>query len=216
MLPLHIKGEKNKMENKKADMPNTITYEQFLAMKEKFDKAENDTTPYAIVPNDDEIKVVGDVNKTEANKHNYVIQFAFRNTPYNKELLTAANEKIIGETENYIGVERTYTDAWIPPRKHTEVQSVLVQLYKFFNAVTEDGEIRDMTPDETLAALRTLNDEIIDAMCDVLGVILNIPSEEREYILLPSAIEASLQVIDDFPEVVNGADFIIGNSSESR
>jgi len=183
---------------------NEITYEQFLEMKRRFDAAEDDTTPFAVV-DDDEIKVVGDVNKTEIKRADYVIQFGYPNTPETKEKLS--DEKIIGETENYIGVERTYKDAWISPRRFTDVQATLVQLYKFFNVVTEDGTIRDLNPDEALMALREMNGEMIDAMCAVVASVLNIPPQEADYILLPSAISASLKIAEDFPEVVNGVNF---------
>lgn len=192
---------------------NEITYEQFLEMKRRFDAAENDTTPFAVV-DDEEIKVVGDVNNTEIKKADYVIQFGYPNRPEFKEAIK--DEKIIGETENYIGVERTYKDAWISPRRFTDIQATLVQLYKFFNVVTEDGTVRDLTPDETLLALREMNGEMVDAMCSVVGSVLGIPKEEEEYILLPSAIMASMKIAEDFPEVVNGVNFSTLNSSVMR
>lgn len=190
-----------------------ITYEQFLEMKKRFDAAENDTTPYAIVDDDEKIKVVGDVSKTEVKKFDYTIQFAYRNTPQNKELLKGEN--IFNETENYIAVERKYTDAWIPPRRWTDVTSTLIQLYKFFVAVTRDGTLRDLTPDEALVALETMNSEMIDAMCDVVAVTLAIPPEDAQYMLSTSAIGATMQIANDFPEIINGVDFTTGNSSES-
>lgn len=193
---------------------NQITYEQFMEMKRRFDEAENDDTPYAVVDEADNLKVIGDVNKTELKKYDYTVQFGYRNTPENKEALQG--EKIIGETPNYIGVERKYHDAWIPPRKFTEVQATMIQLYKFFNIVTPDGGLRDLTADEALAALHTMNGDMIDAMCAVVGTVLNIPKKDWECMLLLSAIMACMQMAEDFPEVVNGADFTIGKLPEEK
>lgn len=193
---------------------NDLTVEDFLELKKKFDDAENDTTPFAIVDDNEDIRVVGDVTNTEVKKADYVIQFAYRNTPQNKE--TLEEEKIFNETENYIGVERVYKDAWVSPRRFTTVQATLIQLYKFFNAVTPDGQIRDLTPDECLVALHTMNDEMVDAMCMVVAETLGIPPEDAQYILVTSAVAACMKIAQDFPEIINGVDFTTDKSSEKN
>ena len=94
------------------------------------------------------------------------------------------------------------------------MQATLVQLYKFFNIVTEAGEFRDLTPDEMLVALKTMNAEMVDAMCDVVCTVLRIPFEWADYIMPTSAVNAIAQMAEDFPEVINGMDFTTGRLSD--
>ena len=145
------------------DLMKDITYEEFVEMKKKMDEAEEDTTPYAITDGD-EISVVGDPNKTEITKHDYVIQFAYPNTPQWKQRLKSEGVEIKQETPNYIGVERTYKDVWVPPRVYTAVQTAFAELYQFFNVIMEDGSIRDLTDTEIVEALRMLPQEMMESM----------------------------------------------------
>lgn len=190
-----------------------MTVEQFIEMKKKMDEAENDTTPYAIVENDD-ISVVGDVNNTETKKHEYVIQFAFPNTDFWKQRIKRENVKILKETPNYIGVERTYKDVWVPPRVHTAVQTAFAEVYQFFNMATEDGTVRDLTNDEIVEALRVLSQTMIESMCHAVATVLRIEPEEEQCMLPTSTMTTILLMIDDFPEIVNSMDFFTDRSLE--
>ena len=192
-----------------------LTVEEFTAMKQKMDEAENDTTPYAVTV-DDEIRIVGDPNNTETKKHEYIIQFAYPNTKYWKDRVKAENVKILKETPNYIGVEKTYRDIWIPPRTYTSVQTAFAEVYQFMNAVTEDGEIRDMTNEEIIEALRILNQTMVEAMCHAVATILRIEPDEEECMLPTSTMATLILMIDDFPEVVNGMDFFTERSLETE
>ena len=195
-----------------TDLKN-MTVEQFIAMKNAMDEAENDNTPYAVVAND-QIQVIGDVGKTEVKKHEYKIQFGYPNTEEWRKALEGADVRLLNETENYIGAERTYKNVWVSPRMHTAVQTSFVELYRFFVATNDDGELRDMDANEIVEVLRLLDQQMIDAMCHAVGSVLHIPVNEEEYILLPSAVEAIMQMIKDFPEIINGVDFFTGRSSE--
>lgn len=197
------------------DLMKDITYEEFVDMKKKMDEAENDTTPYAIL-NDDEINVVGDVNKTEVTKHDYVIQFAYPNTPQWKSRLESEGVKILKETPNYIGVERTYKDVWVPPRVYTAVQTAFAELYQFFNVVLKDGSIRDLNEDEIIATLRMLSQDMMEAMCHAVATVLRIPPNEEDCMLPTMTMAAVLRMIQDFPEILNGMDFFTDKSSETE
>lgn len=190
-----------------------MTVEQFIEMKKKMDEAENDTTPYAVTENDD-ISVVGDVNKTEIKKHEYVIQFAYPNSDYWKERIKREGAKIIRETENYIGVEKRFKDVWIPPRVHTAVQTAFAEVYQFFNIATEDGNVRDLTNEEIVEALRILNQTMVESMCHAVATVLRIEPEEEPCMLPTSTMVTILLMIEDFPEVINGMDFFTDRSLE--
>lgn len=197
------------------DLLKEMTYEEFMDLKKKMDEAENDTTPYVVIE-DDEIGVVGDVNKTEVTKHDYVIQFAYPNTDAWKKRLESEGVKILKETPNYIGVERTYKDVWVPPRIYTAVQTAFGELYQFFNVVMEDGTIRDLTDEEIMQAIRILSQEMMESMCHAVATVLRIPQNEEQCMLPTMTMAAVVRMIQDFPEILNGMDFFTDNSSETE
>lgn len=197
------------------DLMKDITYEEFVEMKKKMDEAEEDTTPYAITDGD-EISVVGDPNKTEITKYDYVILFAYPQRPQWKERLESEGVEIKQETPNYIIVKKTYKDVWVPPRVYTAVQTAFAELYQFFNVVMKDGTIRDLTDEEIVEALRMLPQEVTDAMSHVVATVLRIPQSEEEYMVQTTIIGAVIKMIKDFPEIINGMDFFTDESSETK
>lgn len=197
------------------ELMKDITYEEFVEMKQKMDEAEQDTTPYAIV-SDGEVSVVGDVNKTEITKHDYVIQFAYPNTQAWKDRLQSEGVEIFKETPNYLGVERTYKDIWVAPRVYTAVQTAFAELYQFFNVVMEDGTIRDLTDDEIVDAIRMLSQDMMESMCHAVATVLHIPQNEEQCMLPTMTMAAVMRMIQDFPEILNGMDFFTDKSSETN
>lgn len=197
------------------DLMKDITYEEFVEMKKKMDEAEEDTTPYAITDGD-EISVVGDPNKTEIKKNDYVILFAYPQKPQWKERLKSECVSIKAETPNYIVVEKTYKDVWVPPRVYTAVQTAFAELYQFFNVIMEDGSIRDLTDTEIVEALRMLPQEMMESMYHVVATVLRIPQSDEEFMLQTSTTGAVLKMIQDFPEIINGMDFFTDESSETQ
>lgn len=183
-----------------------LSVEDFIELKKQMDEAENDTTPYAVVDND-EISVVGDPNNTELEKHDYVMGFLYPNTDEWRKQIFKNGDTIINETPNYIMVKRMYEDVWVPPRIFTNVQTSVIELLQFFNVVMDDGEIRDMEVDEMLEALKLLKPEMVEAMCHVMATVLRIPYEEEEYMSQIYCMRALVQLAAQFPEVFNGADF---------
>ena len=193
-----------------------MSVEDFIAMKKKMDEAENDTTPYAITDEDAGIQIVGDPNKTEIKKYEYEVQFAYPKTDgYRKALKDGQNVEILNETDNYIVCKRTFKNVWIPPRIYTSVQTAFAELYQFFNVITDDGGIRDLTNEEVIEALRMLDQEMIEAMCHAVATILRIPVQEEECMISLTVMPVIMRMIDDFPEIVNGMDFFSGKSSET-
>ena len=182
---------------------SNITREEFEEIKRRFDEAENDDTPYAIVAND-EIGIVGDPDKTEQKKGEYTIRFGFPNTPEWREHIDP--KEIFKETENYIGVEKTFKNVFISPRRHSIVISAFTELYAFFNYITDDGEIRELTEEEIPMALQML-DENIDAVYKAVASVIGIDADIAEWMFQTDATTALLKMIKDFPEIVNETDF---------
>lgn len=194
---------------------NNLTVEEFIELKKKMDAAENDTTPYAIVDGD-EISVVGDPNNTEVEKHDYVIEFGYPNTDAWKQRLKAEGAEIFGKSDNYIGVRRYYKDVWVPPMIYTAVQTAFAEMYQFFNVITDDGGIRDLTEDEMMVALKMLSQEMMESMAHAVATVLRIPEREEMFMLPLTTMASIMRMIDDFPELLNGVDFFTDASSETN
>lgn len=180
-----------------------FTKEEFEEIKRTMDGTETDDTPFAIVT-EDEVGIMGDPNKTEMKKGEYKIKFGFPNTEEWKKAVDP--NEIFKETENYIGVEKTFTNVFISPRKHPAVLAAFTELYAFFNYISEDGEVRDLKDEEISMALQML-DENIDAVYRAVGAVLGLDPSVSEWMLQTSASYALLAMIRDFPEIINEADF---------
>lgn len=180
-----------------------ITREQFEELKRRFDEAENDNTPYTIVT-DNEIGIVGDPDLTQMKKGEYTIKFGFPNTKEWRDKIS--EDEIWKETENYIGVEKTFKNVFISPRRHSTVLSAFTELYAFFNYITDDGEVRELTEDEVPMALQIL-DENIEAVYKAVGAVIGLDTDMIDYMIPLSASVALLQMVNDFPEIINETDF---------
>lgn len=191
-----------------------LTVEEFIELKKKMDEAENDTTPY-VITNDDEISVVGDPNNTEVKKHDYMIEFGYPNTESWAKTLKAEGAEIFSKTNNYIGVRRYYKDVWVPPMIYTAVQTAFAEMYQFFNVITDDGGVRDLTEEEMMTALKMLSQEMMESMAHAVATILRIPEREEMFMLPITTMASIMRMIDDFPELLNGVDFFSNASSET-
>lgn len=191
-----------------------LTVEQFIEMKEKMDNAENDTTPYAITDEDDNIAVVGDVSKTETKKHDYTLIMYYPNREEFRQKIEKEGVPIIKETPNYLVFKRTYNDVWVPPRIYTAVQEAFTEVYRFFNVIIENGEVRDLTEEEVGEVLRIMGQDVMERMIHAVATILRMPQWEEECVYSLQMPSIVMQLIEDFPEIINSVDFFTERSSE--
>lgn len=210
-------------------MADMMTFEQFQEfqkfqeLKDKMKDSQNDNTPYLAVTSDDELHVIGDPNETEIVPADYTVYFLFPdNQKYREKVArTGAVEtdeingrKIEGEIPSgQFLAKRTYKDVHITPRRVGSVVSAFVTVEQFFYDVSEDGEIRDMSYEESIEVFRMLNQEILDAVYDVVSAVLKIPKDEQEMILPINALEVATKMVIQNPDVVNNADLFFGLSS---
>lgn len=210
-------------------MADMMTFEQFQEfqkfqeLKDKMKDSQNDNTPYLAVTSDDELHVIGDPNETEIVPADYTVYFLFPdNQKYREKVArTGAVEtdeingrKIEGEIPNgQFLAKRTYKDVHITPRRVGSVVSAFVTVEQFFYDVSEDGEIRDMSYEESIEVFRMLNQEMLDAVYDVVSAVLKIPKDEQEMILPINALEVATKMVIQNPDVVNNADLFFGLSS---
>lgn len=165
-----------------------MNIEDYMKVDEAIDKAEESDTPFVVVANN-EVNVVGDANKTEINKHDYVINFR------------------IFKNGKYEWVKQEFKDVYITPRNDLKVSRMLTQLLPYFRK-DEDGEIVKHDKDEVLSILE--QDTLLDSLYDTVAAVLNIPANLKPFMATDSVIAAATQIIRDFPETVNEADTFFG------
>lgn len=210
-------------------MADMMTFEQFQEfqkfqeLKDKMKDSQNDNTPYLAVTSDDELHVIGDPNETEIVPADYTVYFLFPDTQKYRERVarTGAVEtdeinghKIEGEIpKGQFLAKRTYSNVHITPRRVGSVISAFVTVEQFFYDVSEDGEIKDMSYEESIEVFRMLTQDILDAVYDVVSAVLKIPADEQEWILPINALEIATKMVVQNPDVVNNADLFFGSSS---
>lgn len=171
----------------------------FVRVKEEMDKAQDDTTPFAVVA-DDGITVAGDPNKTELNKHDFKIVFRFPKG-------TTGRGKVIGGSEF---VELEYKDVYITPRNDLKIVSAVANLYPFFHVLTENGTVEDMDNETLLKTFNSLSQEMIDSMYILVESVLGIEAGISNYMTPVSVINTTAEIIKAYPEIVNEADVFFG------
>lgn len=186
-----------------------ITQNDFLKLQRAREYAEQDTTPYAVVAND-EIHVVGDANKTETNKHDYVVMFYFPN-----EWKERFDKKdILKEGATHFAVEMVYKDVMITPRNHISAITALVELEPFFNKVLDNGEVVNLTEQDVKELLRYLNDDMTKALYNAVGAILKVDKSIIPYMSILDVIFTASLIMRDFPEAINEANQLFEFSAE--
>ena len=198
-------------------------FQEFQKLKETMKESQSDRTPYLAVTSNDELHVIGDPNETEIVPADYTVYFLFPDTQKYRERVTRTGAV---ETDEINGrklasavpagqflAKRTYKDVHITPRRVGSVVSAFVTVEQFFYDISENGEIRDLTYEESIEVFRMLNQEILDAVYDVVSAVLKIPKDEQEMILPINALEIATKMVVQNPDIVNNADLFFGSSS---
>lgn len=174
------------------------------------EEVKKDDTPYVAIA-DEEINVLGNPNKTEVKKHDYVVDFAYPNTKENKEALKNGGFEIKFESENYLRFEREFKNAYIAPRYATDIIEAFTRVQTFINKVTvidDEGnlEISVRTDEEMLDVMRELNTEMEDAIYRAVGKFFRLSEFETDCMVLPSVIFNAIMIAANNPDLMNGSE----------
>lgn len=174
------------------------------------EEVKKDDTPYVAIA-DEEINVLGNPNKTEVKKHDYVVDFAYPNTKENKEALKSGGFEIKFESENYLRFEREFKNAYIAPRYATDIIEAFTRVQTFINKVTvidDEGnlEISVRTDEEMLDVMRELNTEMEDAIYRAVGKFFRLSEFETDCMVLPSVIFNAIMIAANNPDLMNGSE----------
>lgn len=171
-----------------------MTLQEYNTIDEAFKGAEKDDTPF-VVATEGELAVVGDANKTQLNIHDFEI--TFRTPPEER-----------GGAYNYL--TKKYEGVYITPRKETKVLKLITSMMPFFKDVTPEGEVRDLSEEEKIGILQSVEDEAFDIMYDLVAFVLGVDEMLKEYMTPVSVMQSALQIIQGYPEAVNEADTFFG------
>ena len=181
-----------------------VTPEDMLKLSKEIKKAQEDTTPYAVVA-DKQIHVVGDANKIENKKRDYTMKFRF---PIEYEEMFADAEKTyIGK---YFTIETEYNGVTINPKKDMKILASLARIIPYVKKLNDDGSVSDLSDEEMIQMCLDMPNEIEDAMYALAANVLGVPSEISDFMLATDVFGFVSNFVDDFPEAMNEADAFFG------
>lgn len=187
-----------------------ITMEQFNEMRDAVEEAQTDDTPF-INATDDGMHVFGDPNKTEVKSSDYVVRFAFPDTPKWRNRVKQNGYKMLDkQADGYICVARSFKDARISPRYMGNAVTAMAMIEQFLYEITEDGEVKALNDEEAKTVLYTMYHEISDATYELVATVLRISPDEVEWMLPLDAFSTAVQIVRNNPSVVNESDLFFG------
>ena len=162
-------------------------------IKEGIDNAPNSTVPFPVVK-DEKLSVIGDANETQINKHDFKIMFRLpKGISEGKEIQGG----VLKEVE--------YKDVFITPRQSGKVVASLCRMLPFFRRIVDKG-VAEYTQEDVIQMLAEFGDEFVDDMYDLVGKTLKIDDALLDYMLPTSAVEATVKIVTEYPEIVNEAE----------
>lgn len=183
-----------------------VDLDDMLGVQEKFEEAGHTDVPIAVMQ-DDKLKVVGDANKTEVKSRDYSVRFRFP-----KSMATNVSESdIIAEIDGYVIVRFEFTDVHIVPRRDYEILESIIDIIPFFKKLEDDGiTLADLNQRELMKVVHDANEQIGDAMYNVVAAFLDINPEIKRYMILTDVMARVQDFENDFPEVFKNADVFFG------
>lgn len=187
-----------------------ITMEEFNEMRGAVEEAQKDDTPF-INATDDGLHVFGNPNKTEVKSADYVVRFAFPDTPKWRSRVRQSEDKLLDkQVDGYICVARSFKDARISPRNMGNAITAMAMIEQFLYGITEDGEVKNLNDEEAKSVLYTMNHELSDATYELVASVLRIPIDEVEWMLPLDVFTTAVQIVRNNPSVVNETDLFFG------
>lgn len=203
--------------NERGAIMEMVNADQLGELKTAIEEARNDDTPYIGIK-DDELHILGNPNKTEVKAADYVVRFAFPNTPEWRARAESNGDAITGTSKDkqFLMVERHYKNVYLSPRRIGAVVSALAQIESFLYKVTENGEVREMSREEMTMLSQVMNGELSDATYNVVATVLRIPYDEEEWMLPMNTLENVVKIAANNPSAVNEADLFFELPHENQ
>lgn len=168
-----------------------MTENEYREIDEAIDKAQESVVPFP-VQTEDELSVVGDANKTELNKHDFKITFR------------------IPKDNTYVSKTVSFNNVYITPRQNVSILKAFTAIMPFFRKVTKEGTVTEYTDEEKREIALNFDQDVFDAMYDMVAYVLRIDQELKDYMTPASVLSATVNIMQMFPEMVNEGDTFFG------
>lgn len=190
-----------------------LSQNDLMEIQRKMREVEADNTPFTVIDGDGNMSVVGDANKTEPKTYDYVVRFRI---PAQYKDLVSGGEEIVGG--KYVVTEVAYPNVCITPRMDIKIVNCLNDLKPFLVEILEDGESKDRSKEELgkFVVSTLTNDAIMDAMYNLVKTVVGVDEALVPMMMYDSVFENVLNIIRDFPEVINEEDFFTGKRSLTK
>lgn len=162
-------------------------------VKNGIDQAPESPVPFPVIK-DEKMSVIGDANETQINDHDFKITFRLPDG-------VSDGQKV----EGGVLKEVEYKNVFITPRQSGKVVASLCKMLPFFRKIVDNGA-EEYTQDEVVELLAEFGDEFVDDMYDLVAKVLKIDDALIDYMTPGSAMQATVQIITQYPEVVNEAE----------
>lgn len=169
----------------------------------KMRDTQNSDVPFAVITQE-EVKVVGDANKTEVKKNDYEMSFRVPVSMFEKMPPDAV---VIGSNYKF---KVKYENITITPRQDLKIVDAILRLQPFFNQLNEDGKVAERTNEELLHVFAYAKEDILLSMYQLVATFLNIDDVLGEYMEPFSVIGCLNQLMDNHPEIFREADVFFG------
>lgn len=190
-----------------------MTEQDLKRIQEAMREAEKDNTPFQIIDGNGEMSVIGDVNKTEFKTYSYTVRFR---VPAQFASMIPDGVPIIGG--KYVVADVEYPNVYISSRKDIKLIGCLNDLRPFLIEVLPDGETRDRDEVElTKIILNSItNGIVLNAMYEFVGTAIGVDEALVPMMMYDSVFKNFVQLIKDFPELINEQDFFTAESALNK
>lgn len=192
---------------KQADfLKRRVTAEDMLEIQQSINETPKDDTPFMVVSKQGEF-VTGDPNKIDIKSHDYAVRFRFP-----KSMAEGIDPKDIIQTiGDYVIVRFEFSDVHIKPKNDVDIIAAIVRILPYFKTMNKDDfTVKDKTPEELIALVKTVNDDIGVDLYDVVAAVLDVDKSIKDYMILTDVLAIIKMLPEDFPEAFNEADSFFG------
>lgn len=186
------------------------TFAGITKIAENLSKTHEDSTPFVLHKDDGNIEIVGDPNKTENKKHNYVIKYRFSEKEFNELFPHGVDADVTTVAKHWKVIEVEYKDITVKPRRDLGMVGAITKVFPYFYELKDDGSMRRYNTEELTEVFFVAEDELIENMYRIVTFFLDIPKKEAEYMTCVSVLRTMGELIMDFPEVFNEAELFFG------
>ena len=179
-------------------MAEIFTEDKIIQLKEAREKAMEDTTPFPVMK-DGDLAVVGDANKTEINKHDFVLTFI-----------------VPDKNGQYVKRDVEYKGIYMKPRQAVTVQRLMTALQPLYSMVKPGGKVEDYTEEEMMELAVAYEGTVLDQIYRLVAVVLGVNDELVDFIDPESAVNAYHKIMKLYPDMVKASDSFFGLSSAKK